>query len=68
MTALHKIRSDGDEELYRFQGLAVPQGTMLNHFAYSILEERAKRLNYTTWVPVKLMDEMNDPVALAAKN
>lgn len=31
--------------LYRFQGVALPRSIILNHFAYNLLEERAKRLN-----------------------
>ncbi|XP_017298160.1 39S ribosomal protein L39, mitochondrial-like [Diaphorina citri] len=30
---------------YRFQGVALPKSIKLNHFAYGILEERAKKLN-----------------------
>nr|CAH7758061.1 unnamed protein product [Callosobruchus chinensis] len=31
--------------IYRFQGVALPAAITLNHFAYSILEERARGLN-----------------------
>ncbi|XP_049880150.1 39S ribosomal protein L39, mitochondrial [Pectinophora gossypiella] len=31
--------------LHRFQGLALPAGVVLNHFAYQILTDRAKKLN-----------------------
>ncbi|XP_072387307.1 large ribosomal subunit protein mL39 [Diabrotica undecimpunctata] len=31
--------------IYRFQGVALPKPLILNHFAYGILEERAKLLN-----------------------
>lgn len=30
--------------LYRFQGVALPRNIILNHFAYSLIEERAKKM------------------------
>lgn len=42
--AAHRIQTDAGI-FYRFQGVALPKGMMLNHFAYGILEERAKNLN-----------------------
>lgn len=37
--------SDGGvKQLYRFQGVALPTGVILNHFAFSILTERARKL------------------------
>ncbi|CAH2264833.1 jg20712 [Pararge aegeria aegeria] len=33
------------KQLYRFQGVALPTGVILNHFAFSLLIERAKKLN-----------------------
>ncbi|XP_069687394.1 large ribosomal subunit protein mL39 [Periplaneta americana] len=44
VTAVHKIETD-QGLLYRFQGVALPKGIMLNHFAYGILEDRARKLN-----------------------
>lgn len=41
VAAVHKLDSSN---LYRFQGVALPQQIQLNHFAYGILEERAKKL------------------------
>ncbi|GBP49764.1 39S ribosomal protein L39, mitochondrial [Eumeta japonica] len=41
---------DGLKQLYRFQGVALPTGIILNHFAYGILENRAKKLN-PSWNP-----------------
>lgn len=47
ITAVHKIPDK--EKLYRFQGIALPKGILLNQFAYGLLENRAKKLNTTTW-------------------
>lgn len=46
ITAVHKIPET--ENLYRFQGIALPRGIILNQFAYGILEKRAKKLNMST--------------------
>ncbi|XP_014488210.1 PREDICTED: 39S ribosomal protein L39, mitochondrial [Dinoponera quadriceps] len=51
ITAVHRHVDGPVDGLYRFQGLALPKGIMLNHFAYSILENRAKKLNTVTWQP-----------------
>jgi len=52
--AAHPIHQSG-APLYRFQGVALPKEIHLNHFAYSVLERRAARLNLaglnTTRVP-----------------
>jgi len=40
----HKISHNG-KPMYRFQGVALPKGVYLNHFAFGILEKRASRLN-----------------------
>lgn len=40
----HKIIHNGSP-MYRFQGVALPKGVYLNHFAFGILEKRALRLN-----------------------
>jgi len=45
MTAVHKLTDAPVDSLYRFQGIALPKGTQLNHFAYGILENRARKLN-----------------------
>ncbi|CAG4938525.1 unnamed protein product [Colias eurytheme] len=48
ITSVHKIAGSADsdvKQLYRFQGVALPVGVVLNHFAFSILTERAKKLN-----------------------
>ncbi|KDR10946.1 39S ribosomal protein L39, mitochondrial [Zootermopsis nevadensis] len=44
VTAVHKIETN-QGILYRFQGVALPKGFLLNHFAYGILEDRARKLN-----------------------
>lgn len=45
LTNVIKLNSDikGDP-LYRFQGVALPSSIILNHFAYGLIEERAKKL------------------------
>lgn len=48
ISAVHKVESD-DGPLYRFQGVALPKGLMVNHFAYGILEERARKLNSSSY-------------------
>ncbi|XP_058464822.1 large ribosomal subunit protein mL39 [Malaya genurostris] len=46
-------RSESDKlSLYRVQGVALPVGLNLNHFAYGILEDRAKKMN-----PARLPNE-----------
>jgi len=43
VASVHKLNTSGN--LYRFQGVALPKEIHLNHFAYSVLEDRAKNLN-----------------------
>ncbi|KAL1128924.1 hypothetical protein AAG570_013458, partial [Ranatra chinensis] len=43
ITGVHQIESN-DGRLFRFQGVALPKGILLNHFAYRILEDRASKL------------------------
>ncbi|XP_022818297.1 39S ribosomal protein L39, mitochondrial [Spodoptera litura] len=48
IASVHKINgsAEGDvKQLYRFQGVALPTGVMMNHFTFSILAQRAKKLN-----------------------
>lgn len=54
VAAVHQVpRNSADKlSLYRVQGVALPVGLNLNHFAYGILEDRAKKLN-----PAKLPNE-----------
>ncbi|XP_011168917.1 39S ribosomal protein L39, mitochondrial [Solenopsis invicta] len=51
VSAIHRLTDGPVDGLYRFQGIALPKGILLNHFAYGILEKRAKKLNTTTWQP-----------------
>ncbi|XP_017777450.1 PREDICTED: 39S ribosomal protein L39, mitochondrial [Nicrophorus vespilloides] len=47
-TVTNVIKLDTDikgSPVYRFQGVALPSSIVLNHFAYGLLEERAKNLN-----------------------
>lgn len=44
VTAAHPIETNKGQ-LYRIQGVALPKGFLLNHFAYSLLEKRAQKLN-----------------------
>lgn len=54
IAAVHKVQSDETDCMYRFQGVAIPRGVFLNHFAFGILENRARKMNDTTWVPQNL--------------
>ncbi|XP_013165671.1 PREDICTED: 39S ribosomal protein L39, mitochondrial [Papilio xuthus] len=48
VSSVHKLLGSSESEvkqLYRFQGVALPTGAILNHFAFSILTDRAKKLN-----------------------
>lgn len=60
IAAIHEVpKSSADKlSLYRVQGVALPIGLNLNHFAYGILEDRAKKLN-----PAKLPNEPYEEVA-----
>lgn len=47
ITVANVIKLNTDVEgapIYRFQGVSLPRSIVLNHFAYSLLEERAKKL------------------------
>jgi len=44
IASAHQIDNDG-LPLYRFQGVALPNGIFLNHSAFGILEKRAMKLN-----------------------
>ncbi|KAJ8970054.1 hypothetical protein NQ317_012029 [Molorchus minor] len=48
VTVTNVIKLDTDipgDPIYRFQGVALPKAIVLNHFSYSLLEERARNLN-----------------------
>lgn len=70
VAAVHKIESEETDRLYRFQGVALPSGVFLNHYAYGLLEERARELNQTVWMPHKLESEtvveVKSPLAVQA--
>ncbi|XP_012527023.2 39S ribosomal protein L39, mitochondrial [Monomorium pharaonis] len=51
VSTVHKLMDAPVDGLYRFQGIALPKGILLNHFAYGILEKRARKLNTTMWQP-----------------
>lgn len=68
IASVHKLSTDQFGTLYRFQGIALPVGLLLNHFAYGILEERARKLNNSVWVPNKLTEESADDHIAAAIN
>ncbi|KAG5338332.1 RM39 protein, partial [Acromyrmex charruanus] len=57
VSAIHRLTNGSTDGLYRFQGIALPKGILLNHFAYGILEKRAKKLNTTTWQPHRIEEE-----------
>ncbi|OXU18933.1 hypothetical protein TSAR_007951, partial [Trichomalopsis sarcophagae] len=68
VASVHKIESEETDHMYRFQGVALPKGIMLNHFAYGILEDRAKNLNQNVWIPSKIHEEIEEKSTLAANN
>ncbi|GAB0099623.1 39S ribosomal protein L39, mitochondrial [Sergentomyia squamirostris] len=46
IAAVHSMgKLPESQELYRFQGVALPPDFIINHVAYGILENRAKKLN-----------------------
>ncbi|XP_018308463.1 39S ribosomal protein L39, mitochondrial isoform X1 [Mycetomoellerius zeteki] len=57
VSAIHRLTDGPTDGLYRFQGIALPKGILLNYFAYSILEKRAKKLNTIMWQPHRVEDE-----------
>lgn len=65
VATVHRLADGPVDGLYRFQGIALPKGIMLNHFAYSILENRAKKLNTVTWQPHIEHEMMNNATASA---
>lgn len=45
VTGAHRLQADlPGGPLYRFQGVALPSCLIINHFAYGLLEERARKL------------------------
>ncbi|XP_057664271.1 39S ribosomal protein L39, mitochondrial [Diorhabda carinulata] len=49
--------------IYRFQGVALPKPLVLNHFAYGILEERAKLLNQARIPGSQIIDNEDNTFA-----
>ncbi|XP_076625599.1 mitochondrial ribosomal protein L39 [Colletes latitarsis] len=68
IAVVHKLPNS--ENIYRFQGVALPKGILLNHYAYSILENRAKKLNENMWMPQTVDDDIveSPPVEMSASN
>ncbi|VVC39856.1 Beta-grasp domain,Threonyl/alanyl tRNA synthetase, class II-like, putative editing domain,TGS [Cinara cedri] len=58
IAAVHRLETK-DGNLYRFQGVSLPKNIMLNHFAYSILEQRAKKINAAR-LPDQYLNDLND--------
>lgn len=47
ISAVHRTSDEAAGAFYRVQGVALPVGFIINHFAYSILEDRSRKLvNY----------------------
>ncbi|CAB3232440.1 unnamed protein product [Arctia plantaginis] len=69
IASVHKLNESKNSDvknLYRFQGVALPTGVIINHFAFSILTDRAKKLNVSR-SPAKAVDnEEADSVAARA--
>lgn len=60
VSAVHEVCTEGDNVFYRAQGVALPTGFPLNHFAYEILQNRSMLLN-----PAKLPNETFEEAASA---
>ncbi|CAH2056872.1 unnamed protein product, partial [Iphiclides podalirius] len=63
IASVHKLIGSQESDvklLYRFQGVALPTSVILNHFAFSILTERAKKLN-SARSPINPFGERTDP-------
>lgn len=58
IAAVHPIgRLSDSDALYRFQGVALPPDFIVNHIAYGVLENRARKLN-----PARLPTETDDNI------
>ncbi|XP_075985273.1 mitochondrial ribosomal protein L39 [Anticarsia gemmatalis] len=67
LASVHKVNGSQDtdvKQLYRFQGVALPTGVMMNHFAFSILVDRARKLNNAR-SPIKASEETESIAAQA---
>ncbi|KAG7211803.1 hypothetical protein KM043_011034 [Ampulex compressa] len=68
IASVHKLQSESIENLYRFQGVAIPRGIILNHFAYNILEQRAKKLNHIIQVPQTHKEDTEEEMRMSGRN
>ncbi|KAJ8710529.1 hypothetical protein PYW08_009044 [Mythimna loreyi] len=68
VVSVHKLNGNSEvNQLYRFQGVALPTGVIINHFAFSILTERAKKLNTVkSPIPKPLEREESESIAMKA--
>ncbi|XP_033333141.2 mitochondrial ribosomal protein L39 [Megalopta genalis] len=66
IAAVHKLPQT--EGVYRFQGVALPKGILLNHYAYGILEKRARKLNEATWIHHSDEDSIRLPEKISVSN
>ncbi|CAD7080371.1 unnamed protein product [Hermetia illucens] len=65
ISAVHEIGHEGDGNgIYRVQGVALPIGIRIGHFAYGILEERSSKLN-SARLPTEPFEEHSTEHAIA---
>jgi len=57
IASVHELSNCTGANIYRIQGVALPIGMILNHFAFGILEERARKLN-----PARLPNDQQEHV------
>ncbi|KAF5280129.1 hypothetical protein FQA39_LY18131 [Lamprigera yunnana] len=59
IASVFKLKTDIlGSPIYRFQGVALPQSIVLNHVAYNIIEERAKKM-VSNYVKDKIQSQCN---------
>lgn len=63
--AIHRVGNEGNTVFYRAQGVALPAGIPLNHYAYGILENRAKILNSAKLPNESFEDSMTAEATIA---
>lgn len=44
VSAVHQVADEEPGAIYRVQGVGLPVGFIVNHFAYGILENRSRKL------------------------
>lgn len=64
ISSVHQLSKEKDGSFYRVQGVALPKGFILNHFAYGILEERSRKLNLAR-LPNEPYDDNQAEVTIA---